>query len=487
MKKKIIVSLMLIFALVVSSAAAFAATTTTSKYTGGKLTHNSRFDNMLFIDGVDVSAWQEDIDWVKAKADGIDFAIIRIAGRGYGDEGKMYADAEYAEHIRGAREAGIMVGIYFFSQAITENEAVEEANLTLKYLNKEELDLPIFMDYEFAGGSSGRLNKAKLSRSQMTKNAEAFCKTIEAAGYEPGVYANLSFLTNSINGQALSSKYVIWAAQYYTECEYKHDYDIWQYSSSGNVSGIKGRADVDMWYVDKKASATTAKSIADCDISFTVSSAYLYNSGKPIEPEIIVEHNGKTLTKNKDYKVGYIKNTAIGTAYAFVQGKGGYSDYKLIPFSIVNEMPEDMGIHGNVDIKSSKYKFGDYVTGVDLGTSVGSFWNNITLGEGLTGRLTNASGKEVSSGNMGTGMKLTITDSSGQLSGVAPIVIKGDCDGDGTCGLSDLLKIRKQIMALDKYGGAQFKGLDANGDEKVNLADLLAFRKHIMGIAQIKN
>ena len=112
MKKKIIVSLMLIFALVVSSAAAFAATTTTSKYTGGKLTHNSRFDNMLFIDGVDVSAWQEDIDWVKAKADGIDFAIIRIAGRGYGDEGKMYADAEYAEHIRGAREAGIMVGIY---------------------------------------------------------------------------------------------------------------------------------------------------------------------------------------------------------------------------------------------------------------------------------------------------------------------------------------------------------------------------------------
>lgn len=487
MKKRITISLILVLALAVSAAAAFAATTTTSKYTGKTYTHNSKFDNMLFIDGVDVSAWQENIDWAKAKADGIDFAIIRIAGRGYGDEGNMYADAEYAEHIKGAREAGIMVGIYFFSQAITEKEAIEEANLALKYLNGEELDLPIFMDYEFAGGSSGRLTKANLSKAQMTKNAEAFCKTIEAAGYEAGVYANLTFLTKHVDGKTLSSKYIIWAAQYYNLCEYAYDYDIWQYSSDGKVAGISGRVDMDTWYVDKAPKATTSQSIASCEISFVSASTYLYNSGKPIEPEIIVEYNGTKLTKGKDYKVGYIKNTALGTGYVMVQGTGGYSDYQLVPFTISNELPEDIGIHANVDIKSGKYKFGDYVTGVDLGSDVSGFWKNISLGEGLTAKLTNASGKEITAGKLGTGMKLVITDSSGEEVGVAPIVMRGDCDGDGACGLSDLLKIRKQIMSLEKYGGAQFQGLDANADGSVGLADLLAFRKHIMGIAYIKN
>lgn len=487
MKKRYLISLILIVAMAVSTAIAFGAVTTTSKYTGSKINHNSMFDNMLIVDGVDVSAWQENIDWEKAKADGIDFAIIRIAGRGYGKEGNMYADSQYAKHIKGAREAGIMVGIYFFSQAVNEEEAVEEANETLKYLKGEELDLPIFMDYEFAGGASGRLTAAKLSKAQMTKNAEAFCDTVEAAGYDAGFYANYTFLTKTVDGKALSSKYTVWAAQYYNKCEYQHKYDIWQYSSSGKVAGINGRADVDVWYVDTEPKASSANSIADSEVSFMTASSYLYNSGKPIKPEISVEHNGKKLVKGTDYKVSYIKNTALGTGYVFIQGKGGYTDYKLVPFSIVNELPEDIGIHGNVDIKSEKYKFGDYVTGVDLGTSVKDFNGKIALGSGLSSKLTNAAGKEVTSGNVGTGMKLSVTDAEGNVIGTAPIVIKGDCDGDGVCGLSDLLKIRKQIMSIEKFGGAQFKGLDANGDNSVGLADLLAFRKHIMGIAAIKN
>lgn len=486
MKRKAIISLALVFTMVFSLTFAFAATTTKSRYTGKNITHNDRFDNALIVDGVDVSAWQEDIDWKKAKADGVDFAIIRIAGRGYGT-GKMYADAEYAYNMREAKKAGVMVGVYFFSQAVDEEEAVEEAEFALKYLNGEELDLPVFMDYEFAGGTSGRLNKAKLSKAQMTKNAEAFCKRVEAAGYEPGVYANLTFLNNSIDGKALSGKYMIWAAQYYNMCQYEYDYDIWQYSSSGKVSGISGNADVDVWYMDKKPKASTSKSIADCDISFLSASSYLYNSGKPIEPDVIVEHDGIRLTKDSDYKLSYIKNTALGTGYVVVQGKGAYSDRQLIPFSICSELPEDMGIHANADIKSSEYRFGDYVTGVDLGSDVSSFWKNITLGEGLTAKLTNASGKEINSGKVGTGMKLAITDSKDEIVGVAPIVIKGDCSGDGICDLSDLLGVRKQIMSLAKYGGAQFKSLDINDDGKVDLMDLLAFRKHIMGIAYIKD
>ena len=166
---------------------------------------------------------------------------------------------------------------------------------------------------------------------------------------------------------------------------------------------------------------------------------------------------------------------------------GGYSDYQLVPFTICNELPEDIGIHANVDIQSKEYDFGNYVTGVDFSTDVKTFTSKITLGEGLTMKLTNASGKEVTSGNVGTGMRLTITDSQGTVVGAAQIVIRGDCDGDGTCGLSDLLKIRKQIVGLEKYGGAQLKGLDANKDDSVGLADLLAFRKHIVGIDTIEN
>ena len=105
----------------------------------------------------------------------------------------------------------------------------------------------------------------------------------------------------------------------------------------------------------------------------------------------------------------------------------------------------------------------------------------------MTCKVTTAGGKEVTSGNIGTGMKLVVSDSKGEIIGNAPIVIKGDCDGDGKCGLSDLLRLRKQIMSIDKYGGAQLKALDINKDNSVGLADLLACRKHIVGITTIKN
>ncbi len=488
MHKRCLISLILIVTMAVSTAIAFGATTTTSKYTGSKFTHNSRFDNMLIVDGVDVSAWQENVDWAKVKAHGIDFAIIRIAGRGYGAAGNMYKDGQYAKHIKGAKEAGLMVGVYYFSQAITEKEAIEEANETLKYLAGEELDMPVFMDYEFAGADDGgRLVNAKLSKAQMTKNAVAFCETIKAAGYDAGFYANLLFLRNTVDGKSLGDKYSIWAAQYYDHCEYEHPYSIWQYSSSGKINGISGRADCNFWYLENAPKATTTNSIANCDISFTTASTYLYNSGKPIEPEVIVEKNGVKLKKGTDYTVGYIKNTAIGTGYVMVQGKGRYSDYKLIPFTISNKLPEDMGIHANVDIKSDKYKFGDWVTGVDFDTKVDTFKKKLVLGEGLTCKVTTAGGKEVTSGSIGTGMKLVVSNSKGETIGNAPIVIKGDCDGDGKCGLSDLLRLRKQIMSIDKYGGAQLKALDINNDNTVGLADLLACRKHIVGITTIKN
>ena len=145
---------------------------------------------MLIVDGVDVSYIQKNnVDWQQAKADGIDFAIIRVGARGYADAGRLIEDDYYKENIQRAKNAGLMVGVYFFSQALDELEAYAEASYTLKLLDGIQLDLPVYMDYEFAGGSAGRLTKAKLPKSQMTANAVKFCETIEESGlYETGTF-----------------------------------------------------------------------------------------------------------------------------------------------------------------------------------------------------------------------------------------------------------------------------------------------------------
>lgn len=487
MHKRCLISLILIITMAVSTAIAFGATTTTSKYTGSKFTHNSRFDNMLIVDGVDVSAWQENVDWAKAKADGIDFAIIRIAGRGYGAAGNMYKDGQYAKHIKGAKEAGLMVGVYYFSQAITEKEAIEEANETLKYLAGEELDMPVFMDYEFAGANDGgRLVNAKLSKAQMTKNAVAFCETIKAAGYDAGFYSNLLFLRNTVDGKSLGNKYSMWAAQYYGHCEYEHPYSIWQYSSSGKINGISGRADCNFWYLENTPKATTTNSIANCEVSFTTASTYLYNSGKPIEPEVIVEKNGVKLKKGTDYAVGYIKNTAIGTGYVMVQGKGKYSDYKLIPFTISNKLPEDIKVDTDKMIQSSKYTFKDYVRGVKLKTSINDFKSGLTMKEGYTYKVLNANDMEVISGNVGTGFKLCVYDSNNTVVANQTIVVKGDCSGDGECKAIDLLRLKKYTVGRQSFNPPYLDSIDINNDGRVGAIDLLYVNKYLLGKYEIK-
>ena len=201
MRKKLLTSLILIAALAFTTAFAYAGTTV-SRYTGKTYTHNSIFDNSVMVNGLDVSVYQKTIDWQQAKADGIDFAIVRVGGRGYGAAGNMYSDETFKRNIEGAKAAGMLVGIYFFSQAIDEIEAVAEARYAVELMHEAgvyELDLPIFMDYEFSGGSAGRLTKAKLSKSKATKIARAFCEEVKLLGYKPGIYANLTFLKNTID------------------------------------------------------------------------------------------------------------------------------------------------------------------------------------------------------------------------------------------------------------------------------------------------
>jgi GH25 family lysozyme M1 (1,4-beta-N-acetylmuramidase) len=192
--------------------------------------------------GIDVSKWQTNINWKKVKAAGINFVMIRCGYRGYGS-GVLVEDSMYASHISGAKAAGLRVGVYFFSQAITEAEAVEEASMAVKLAARYGINMPIAIDSEYANGGSGRADK--LSKSERTKITVAFCNTVKSAGYTPMVYASKAWFSDHLNVSQLSS-YRIWVAHYATTCGYTGRYDIWQNTSKGQVDGVSGYVDMNI-------------------------------------------------------------------------------------------------------------------------------------------------------------------------------------------------------------------------------------------------
>ncbi len=213
--------------------------------------HDDKFAGRNIVHGIDVSKYQYDIDWEAVKASGVEYAFIRAGYRGYGAAGGMGADPYFVKNIEGALMSGIHVGVYFFSQATTEKEAIEEAQYTLDKVAGYPLSLPIVFDFEYAsvnGKAGGRLYDAKLSKEEATRVCLAFCETIEAAGYEPMVYANTVMLNNNVYASAISSRYKIWLAQYTSMSSYKGNYDFWQYTSKGTVGGIEGNVDCNFWY-----------------------------------------------------------------------------------------------------------------------------------------------------------------------------------------------------------------------------------------------
>lgn len=335
--KKRIISIVLCMALVfttlIGTSLAYAGSSVSS-FTGTAYNHNSRFDDRILVNGVDVSTYQNSIDWQKAKAAGVDFAIIRIGFRGYGAAGNMQEDNWFVRNIENAKAAGVMVGVYFFSQALNTLEARAEAKYTLELLGDYELDLPIFMDYEFSPVSSGRFTSGTITKIQATANARAFCEYIEENGHKAGIYANLNFLNKTVDGEALGEEYPIWVAQYYNTCNYDYTYDYWQYSSGGSVNGITGRADVNFLYLPRESGRTSDRSLADCEAVLNGYSYYAYSAGTAYKPGVSVYHNGIPLIEGVDYTVSYIGNSSAGTAYAMVKGKGAYTDYKLVSFTI---------------------------------------------------------------------------------------------------------------------------------------------------------
>lgn len=217
-----------------------------------------QFDNGSAKLGIDVSKWNQEIDWEAVKDAGVEFAIIRCGYRG-ASTGALVIDPRYKENIEGAISAGIPVGVYFFTQALDEIEAVEEASMVIRLIEDYDVDYPVFLDSESAGGR-GRADG--LDSDERTRAHRAFLQTIEAAGYETGVYASRNWLNDRIDMTRLSD-YRIWLAEYADAPTYdEHYYHMWQYTSKGTVDGISTNVDLNLCYMNIDTSINHAKGAA---------------------------------------------------------------------------------------------------------------------------------------------------------------------------------------------------------------------------------
>ena len=197
--------------------------------------------------GVDVSKYQKNIDWEQIKKTGVSFVIVRIGYRGYGASGTLVLDPMFEEHFTNVKNAGLKVGVYFFSQATTEEEAKEEAFACAYVLNGRKLDYPIFFDTEASGASNGSGRADGLGMEDRTKCAIAFCEEVKAQGYKPGVYASTLWYRKRVNLNSLK-KYTIWNAHYGVASS-PIDCALWQGTCTARLPGYKGDLDVNISYI----------------------------------------------------------------------------------------------------------------------------------------------------------------------------------------------------------------------------------------------
>ncbi len=193
--------------------------------------------------GIDVSKWNGDIDWDKVRGAGVEFAIVRAGYRG-SVTGSLVEDPRFAENMKGASASGVPVGVYFFTQAVNEVEAVEEASAVIRLVREYDLEYPVFIDTEGAGGK-GRADG--LDPETRTLVCEAFCQTVENAGYTAGIYASRSWFNNNLYMDRLD-RYFIWLAEYRSTPLYQGYYQMWQHTSRGRIDGIEGNVDMNIYY-----------------------------------------------------------------------------------------------------------------------------------------------------------------------------------------------------------------------------------------------
>ena len=217
----------------------------TDEQTGFK-TYEDEENGVTSRIGIDVSEFQgEDIDWKQVRESGIEFVIIRLGYRAYGETGELVLDDMFDRNMQGALDAGLDVGVYFFSQAITPGEAVEEAEFVLEHVRGYETDGPIVYDTEEIKGDTARTDNN--TRQEFTNYCKVFCDTIEQAGYDPMIYANMKWMAFTLDMEQLAD-YDFWYADYHDVPQCPYEYEIWQYSETGAVPGINATVDLNVWF-----------------------------------------------------------------------------------------------------------------------------------------------------------------------------------------------------------------------------------------------
>ena len=215
---------------------------------GGKYRYMSDGKNISFI-GIDVSRYQKDIDFKRIKEQGIDFVMIRVGARGY-KNGTLTMDEYFENNLNSALEAGLDVGVYFFSQAINVQEAEEEANIVLASIAEKKITYPIAFDMEYIENDTSRIDT--LTKEEKTLVTAAFVNKIKEAGYRPMIYGNKEWLLKRIDiSQFTTSSF--WLSQDDEYPDYPYKYDIWQYTTEGELYGIDGAVDMDICFVDYAA------------------------------------------------------------------------------------------------------------------------------------------------------------------------------------------------------------------------------------------
>ena len=227
---------------------------------GGYLLYTG--DEYTALQGIDVSTFQGEIDWAAVAADGIDFAMLRIGGRGYGS-GEIYEDDSFPVNFQGATENGIRVGGYFFSQAVTPEEAREEADYAvsiLKQLPEGSVTMPIAFDWETVGDYEART--ADIDEETLTACAKAFCDRIAEAGYQPMVYA-YRYLAYEMYDLEELQPYGLWISTLDGSPDFYYAHDMWQYTENGVVNGIQTRVDLNLYFIPAAPAGEPAEEPAE--------------------------------------------------------------------------------------------------------------------------------------------------------------------------------------------------------------------------------
>ncbi len=314
------------------------ALTTKSPFTGLVYTHAAQLSDSGIVHGIDVSKWQADIDWKKVKAAGVKFVFIRCGYTALSKNFAMYEDEYFKQNIQGAYDAGIQVGVYFFSNSKTVSEAQKEAQKTLELIDEysDMITLPVVYDFE---AFSQAYRAYGLPKAQVTQNTIAYADIIQDAGYTPMYYGSPSFLSSSFDVSSLTN-YDCWLANYTTKTAYTGDYAYWQYSSTGQVDGVAGNVDCNFYYSGQYESLDDPEDLEE-GLGPVTGMVMSDHSGTSItiQWEQLEEADGYKIYRSKSYGGVYKQIRVINgnevteyTDTGVMESEGRQYYYKAVPF-----------------------------------------------------------------------------------------------------------------------------------------------------------